>query len=129
MARFALGGHPYSIRIFLREFSLDGSLLFQDTPTQLGLVYNFSGPTEARGMGPEGCEYCKVLEAEHPLSAGQVVLTDYVIEHITKQRTLRGVSLRSLDKDQLIPYLKETFIGESQMWVLCYVIAQGRIFH
>ena len=70
-------------------------------------MYNFSGPIEARGVAPEGCESCKVQKAEHALSAGQVVLTDYLIEHITKQETLRGIPLRSLDKDQVIPYLKE----------------------
>lgn len=58
-------------------------------------------------MGPEGCEYCKVQEVEHALSAGQVILTDYLIEHVTKQKTLRGIPLRSLDKDQVIHYLKE----------------------
>ena len=70
-------------------------------------MYNFSGPSEARGIGPEGCDYCKVQEAEHALSAGQVVLTDYLIEHVTKQRPLRGIPLRSVDKGQVIPYSKE----------------------
>ena len=105
--RFALGGEPYSICVFLREFSLDGSLLFRDTPTQHGLVFNLSGAPEERGVGPEGCESCQVQQAEHALSAGQVVLTDYLIEHATKQRTLRGIPLHSMDKDQMIPYLKD----------------------
>ena len=48
-------------------------------------------------------------EAEHALSAGQVVLTGYLIEHVTKQRTLRGIPLHSLDKDHVILYLKENF--------------------
>ena len=81
-------------------------------------------------MGPEGCEYCKVQEAEHALSAGQVVLTDYLIEHITKQKTLRGIPLRSLDTDQVIPYLKENLhwrVTDVRSFVM--YIAQGCTLH
>ena len=105
--RFALGGYPYAIRVFLGDVPQTGSLLFDQTPTQLGMVYNFSGPTEARGMGPEGCEYCDKQKAEQALSSGQVILTDYLVENIIKQETLRNIPLRTLNPDEVIPYLKE----------------------
>ena len=105
--RFAVDGYPYSIRVFLGDVPQQDSMLFADTPTQLGMVYNFSSPKEARGMGPEGCEYCEKQQADHALSAGQVILTDYLVENITKSIALRGITLRSLDPADVIPYLRE----------------------
>ncbi len=58
-------------------------------------------------MGPEGCEYCEKQKAEQALSSGQVILTDYLVENITKQRALRNMTLGTLEPNEVIPYLKE----------------------
>ena len=104
--RFALGGYSYIIRIFLGDVPEGPPYYFEDTPTEVGFVYNFSSPVTGRGTGPEGCENCKTQEATGALSSGQVILTDYLAENIAKQRQLRGAPLTSLARDEVIAYLK-----------------------
>jgi hypothetical protein len=41
------------------------------------------------------------------LSTGQVILTDYLVEHITKGIRARGMLLASLEKADVIAFLKE----------------------
>ncbi|KAL3427941.1 tyrosinase [Phlyctema vagabunda] len=104
--RFALGGYPYLIRIFLGDVPEGPPFYFVDTPTQVGLVYNFSGPTESRGQGPEGCANCTRQQQDHELSTGQVILTDYLIERIHKHVQERGLTLQTLSREEVVQYLK-----------------------
>ncbi|KAL8832127.1 MAG: hypothetical protein Q9191_000449 [Dirinaria sp. TL-2023a] len=106
--RFAIGGYPYHIRLFLGDVPPEGhSLSFGDTPTQVGHIYNFSGPMNARGATAEGCENCKAQYEKHALSAGQIVLTDYLVEDIIKERQQRGLTLASLSRSEVIEYLRK----------------------
>ncbi|KAL9034629.1 MAG: hypothetical protein Q9214_006960 [Letrouitia sp. 1 TL-2023] len=105
--RFALGGNPYLIRVFLGDVPEGPPFYFTDTPTQIGFVYNFSGSETARGIGPEGCENCKNQRAEGGLSSGQLILTDYLVENIKKEEELRGMTLTSLSRNEVVAYLQK----------------------
>lgn len=69
-------------------------------------MYNFSAPSEFRGVDPSGCANCIRQQENHELSTGQCILTDYLIEHIQKDVVSRGLQLRSLEKDEVVQYLK-----------------------
>ena len=105
--RFALGGHPYLIRIFLGDVPEGPPFYFKDSPTQIGLVYNFSAPVTGRGTGPEGCENCKTQQMKGALSSGQVILTDHLVENIAKEKEQRGLTLTSLSRDEVVAHLKK----------------------
>lgn len=105
--RFALGGDPYIVRIFLGDVPDGPPFYFAETPTEVGFVYNFSGSVTSRGVGADGCENCRAQREEGALLSGQVILTDYLVENITKERTLRGLTLQSLSREQVIEYLKK----------------------
>ena len=107
LIRFAIGGYPYHVRFFLGDVSQEGpTFAFGTTPTQIGHIYNFSGPTNARGATADGCDNCKDQLEEHALTAGQVVLTDYLVENIAKQRQQRGLTLETLSRQEVIQYLR-----------------------
>jgi hypothetical protein len=40
------------------------------------------------------------------MSTGQVILTDYLVEHITKSIESRGLTLESLAREDVVAYLK-----------------------
>ena len=129
--RFAIGGNPYAIRIFLGDVpDQDAPLLFEETPTQVGLVYNFSGPITSRGVGAEGCANCETQQAEGALNSGQVILTDYLVENITKRRQQRGLTLQSLTCDEVVDYLKTNLhwrITDVSTCLSCtFVVSLGR---
>ena len=104
--RFALGGEPYIIRIFLGDVPEGPPFYFAETPTEAGFVYNFSGTVTSRGTGEGGCGNCRAQQEEGALGSGQVILTDYLVENITKERTLRGLALSSLSPQEVIEYLR-----------------------
>lgn len=107
ISRFALNGNPFLVRIFLGDVPEGPPFYFSNTPTQVGLVYNFSGSSNARGTGLEGCANCIRQREEQELSTGQVVITDYLVEHIKKGIVDRGVTLATLDREDVIDYLKK----------------------
>ncbi|KAH6723255.1 putative tyrosinase [Leptodontidium sp. MPI-SDFR-AT-0119] len=138
--RFALEGYPYIIRIFLGDVPEGPSFYFEDTPTQVGCVYNFSAPAEFRGDGPEGCANCHRQKQDHELSTGQVILTDYLVEHITKSIQDRGLTLQSLSREDVVEYLKKNLhwrisdiddnvILKENMPSLKISVAMGRATH
>ncbi|KAH7354961.1 putative tyrosinase [Rhexocercosporidium sp. MPI-PUGE-AT-0058] len=138
--RFALEGYPYTIRIFLGDVPEGPSFYFEDTPTQVGCVYNFSAPAEFRGDGPEGCANCHRQKQDHELSTGQVILTDYLVEHITKSIQDRGLTLQSLSREDVVEYLRknlhwrisdidENVILKENMPSLKISVAMGRATH
>merc|ERR1711977_79142 len=138
--RFALDGYPYVIRIFLGDVPEGGSFYFEDTPTQVGCVYNFSAPAEFRGDGPEGCANCHRQKQDHELSTGQVILTDYLVEHITKNIQERGLNLQSLSREDVVGYLRKNLhwrisdiddnvILKENMPSLKISVAMGRATH
>ena len=96
------------VRIFLGDVTQgeNGSFNFGDTPTQIGSVYNFSAPSSATGSGPSGCGNCQKQEQEHALCTGQVIITDPLVEHIQREITSGGMQLRSLDREEVVEYLK-----------------------
>ncbi|KAL2070465.1 hypothetical protein VTL71DRAFT_13491 [Oculimacula yallundae] len=138
--RFALEGYPYIIRIFLGDVPEGTSFYFADTPTQVGCVYNFSAPAEFRGDGPEGCANCHSQKQDNELSTGQVILTDYLVEHITKSIQDRGLTLQSLSREDVVEYLKknlhwrisdndDNLILKENMPSLKISVAMGRATH
>ncbi|PVH87416.1 putative tyrosinase [Cadophora sp. DSE1049] len=138
--RFALDGYPYIIRIFLGDVPEGPSFYFEDTPTQVGCVYNFSAPAEFRGDGPEGCANCHRQKQDHELSTGQVILTDYLVEHITKNIQERGLTLQSLSREDVVEYLRKNLhwrisdiddnvILKENMPSLKISVAMGRATH
>ncbi|CZS88976.1 uncharacterized protein RAG0_00474 [Rhynchosporium agropyri] len=138
--RFALEGYPYVVRIFLGDVPEGPSFYFEDTPTQVGCVYNFSAPAEFRGDGPEGCANCHRQKQDHELSTGQVILTDYLVEHITKSIQDRGLTLQSLSRADVVAYLKtnlhwrisdidDNVILKENMPSLKISVAMGRATH
>lgn len=106
--RFALGGNPYLVRIFLGDVPPGPPFYFADTPTQVGLVYNFSSPPLGRGTGEEGCQNCaRQREAGH-LSTGQLVLTDYLAEWVRKGLQGRdGERLGGLGREEVGRWLRK----------------------
>lgn len=80
---------------------------FADDVTAISRVYNFSSEVEGRGVDESGCANCKQQRDEHALFSGQVILTDYLIERITLGEAQRGLTLTSLDRDEVVEYLKK----------------------
>ena len=83
------------------------SFYFAEAPTEVGIVYNFSSPPDGRGLGPEGCENCARQQETHALSTGQVILTNYLVEHIKKHTVEQGLRLESLSVDEVGAYLRK----------------------
>lgn len=106
MCRFALGGRPYSITFFLGDVPEGGNYDFADDFTAISRVYNFSSQAEGRGVDDTGCDNCKKQQEEGALFTGQVILTDYLIERMVQAEAHRGLTLTSLDRDEVVPYLK-----------------------
>jgi tyrosinase len=107
-SRFALGGRPFLVRIFLGDVPQGDNVSFsyENTPTQVGSVFNFSSPANVIGTNSKGCDNCKRQEENHALMTGQVIITDPLVEHIQREITHRGMQLRSLDREDVITYLK-----------------------
>ena len=104
--RFALDGSPYSITFFLGDVPEHSAYNFADDLTAIGRVYNFSSQAEGRGVDESGCGNFKKQRDEHALFTGQVILTDYLIERIILGQAQRGLTLTSLDEDEVVNYLR-----------------------
>lgn len=105
--RFALGGSPYSIGIFLGDVPASDILNFGRHPTAVSTVYNFSSSTEGRGIDESGCDNCKDQAAQAYLACGQVILTDYLIQQIYLGEELGGLTLTTLDPEEVTTYLRK----------------------
>jgi tyrosinase len=105
--RFALGGRPYSITLFLGDVPAHSAYDFGEDVTAVGRVYNFSSTVEGRGTDETGCENCKKQQEEGALFSGQVILTDYLIERVMLAEEQRGLTLTSLNRDEVVEYLKK----------------------
>src|SRR2546421_5020747 len=107
--RFALGGRPFVVRIFLGDVPQGDnvSFSFTDTPTQVGVVFNFSSPSSVIGANTSGCNNCKRQEQNKARMTGQVIITDTLVEHVQRQITQRGIQLHSLSREDVTAYLKE----------------------
>lgn len=66
--RFALGGAPFIVRIFMGK------------DREVGSVYTFSTPPESTGSNPDGCENCHAQIAHHAIQTGQVHITNVLID-------------------------------------------------
>ena len=73
----------------------------------MGEVYNFSSPVEGRGLDESGCENCREQKDDGALFSGQVILTDTLIERIVRGETHRGLTLASLDRGEVVTYLRK----------------------
>lgn len=62
---------------------------------------------EGRGVDETGCANCKKQRDEGALFTGQIILTDYLIQQITLGQPQRGLTLTSLDNDEVVAYLKK----------------------
>lgn len=104
--RFALEGRPFSITFFLGDVPNHSAYDFADDLTAISRVYNFSSNAEGRGVDASGCGNCKEQRDSGALFSGQVILTDYLIERITQAEAHRGLTLTSLEPEEVVPYLK-----------------------
>lgn len=107
-SRFALGGQPFLVRIFIGDVpqGTDVSFSYADTPTQVGNVFNFSSPSSVIGTNTSGCNNCKRQEQNRALMTGQVIITDTLVEHVQRQVTCQGTALHSLGREDVVAYLK-----------------------
>ncbi|EPE28797.1 Di-copper centre-containing [Glarea lozoyensis ATCC 20868] len=123
--RWALGGHPFTIRVFLGEVTIPkatdpngkqrlsaSQLCNSSNPGQVGIIYNFSSPVESRGTGVEGCTTCRKQKeatgSNRVLTTGQVVLTDHLVEWIrNKQKGKGGVCLDDFTQASVGKWLKD----------------------
>ena len=60
-----------------------------------------------RGTGPDGCQNCQTQKEQGMMSSGQIILTDYLVENISKEREQRGLRLTSLSREEVVAYLKK----------------------
>jgi tyrosinase len=119
--RFALGGHPYTISIFIGQVPLTVPYTFSDPEGSLvGQVYTFSSPADQLGTDRDvGCVNCRSQEASWVLSSGSVALTNPLITrwknalvHTPRQRFASdpGVEahrvLSSMHPEDVVPFLK-----------------------
>jgi len=104
--RFALEGRPFSITFFLGDVPDHSAYDFADDPTAISRVYNFSSKVENRGVDASGCGNCQKQKDGGALFSGQVILTDYLIERIEQAESVRGLTLSSLEPEEVVPYLK-----------------------
>jgi tyrosinase len=88
--RFALGGSPFTVHIYIGE------------NTKVGSVYNFSTPAHATG-GPDGCENCRKQEQAAVIATNQVPITNALLLDIKN----KDKSLDTLNPDEVEKYLKE----------------------
>jgi hypothetical protein len=79
---------------------------FADDHTAISCVYNFSSGVEGRGIDSNGCDNCKKQQEDGAQFTSQVILTDYLIERITQAQPHRGLTLASLDEQEVVAYLK-----------------------
>ena len=106
MIRFALEGKPFTVHIFLGDVPAQVPYIFAEHPTQVGSVYNFSVPSGLIGRDSHGCDNCIKQQSAHVKSTGQVILTDTLVEHIRAGIRDQGMQLRSLEKEDVVEYLK-----------------------
>lgn len=116
--RFALGGRPYTIHIFVGRVPDRLPYTFDDPEGSLvGQVYTFSSPADRQGTSELGCVNCRTQEAAEIESSGTVVLTNALITrwknqlvHTPRQR-LEGEPeiprvLASMEPEDVVPFLK-----------------------
>lgn len=109
--RYALGGHPFTIRFFIGAVPDGHKSVVSQATTQVGEIYNFSDPVE---MDKPGCENCKKNMVDQLKTTGQVPLTNALLtrfkQHIVHE-TDDGdhVVLKSMAPEDVVPFLKHTF--------------------
>ncbi|KAK4456428.1 hypothetical protein QBC42DRAFT_238563 [Cladorrhinum samala] len=115
--RFALGGLPYTINIFVGKVPDQLPYAFNDPEGSLvGQVYTFSSPADQLGTDAEaGCINCRSQEAAQVLSSGTVVLTNALItrwknqlKHTPRQKMSGSAPdvLASMRPEDVIPFLQ-----------------------
>jgi tyrosinase len=85
--RFALGGSPFTIHIFIGEGMIVGN------------VYNFSAQSQ---ITPEGCDNCLRQEEARTLSTGQVPITNALLHELEDDTK----SLTTLEPEEVGKYLR-----------------------
>ncbi|KAI1177287.1 tyrosinase [Nemania sp. FL0916] len=82
-SKFALGGSPFNIEVFLRpEKDTENTFRTEDFVTN---VFNFSQPPE-NGDGVEVCSNCKDGQAQNIQATAYVPLTSYMIKMFKQQQ-------------------------------------------
>ncbi|KAK4187328.1 hypothetical protein QBC35DRAFT_498812 [Podospora australis] len=119
--RFAFGGQPYTINIFVGRVPENVPYTFDDPEGSLvGQVYTFSSPADRLGTSEEiGCVNCRSQEAAEVMSSGTVVLTNALItrwknqlEHTPRHAVLAGDEeqvprvLKSMEPKDVVPFLQ-----------------------
>ncbi|KAF4457681.1 Di-copper centre-containing protein [Fusarium austroafricanum] len=75
--KFALGGLPYSIHVFVGKPG-EVPYLFNAADPPVGEIVSFSGPKELEGTDG-GCGNCRSQAEDHTKSSGRIVLTNALI--------------------------------------------------
>ncbi|KAK0671448.1 common central domain of tyrosinase-domain-containing protein [Cercophora samala] len=109
--RFALGGRPYTIHVFVGKVPEQLPYTFDDPEGSLvGQVYTFSSPADQLGTDAEkGCGNCRSQEAGKVMSSGTVVLTNALITRWKNQleHTPRDLPriLADMKPENVVPFL------------------------
>lgn len=102
-------GTPFNIRLFLgatHSTSPSESYNYMHTPTQIGNVFNFASPPNLMGRDSSGCANCQRQELNHTRMAGQVILTDRLVELVKREIPRGGIVLQSLARQDVVPFLR-----------------------
>ena len=109
---FALEGTPFTIHIFIGKVPATTPYDYLPGSTQVGDVYNSVAPP-TRGI-QQGCDNCARQQADHITVAGQVILTNVLLQRIRDGTRHEYGSidddsfhyLRSMRQSEVIPFLK-----------------------
>ncbi|KAI1290962.1 tyrosinase [Xylaria venustula] len=106
-SKFALGGRPFNIEVFLRpEGETENSFRTEDFVTN---VFNFSQKPENEG-GEEVCSNCKDGQAQNVQATAYVPLTSYLIK-MFKQQQLDSLEPPTVEKVLARMYWRIVDIG------------------
>jgi tyrosinase len=111
VGRYALDGHPFSIRFFVGNVP-DGTInAIAQALTQVGEIYNFVDPVE---FDKPNCENCARQAREHLKITGQVPLTNALLTRFKQQiphETESGETmvLQGMDPEHVVPFLRANF--------------------
>ncbi|KAI1478180.1 tyrosinase [Daldinia eschscholtzii] len=105
-SKFALGGHPFNIQVFLRpEGETENTFRTEDFVTN---VFNFSQPAEQDGN--EVCSNCKEGEEGDTQAIAYVPVTSYLIKMI-QQQELSDLQPPTVEKVLARMYWRITDLG------------------
>lgn len=111
VGRYALDGHPFTIRFFIGKVPDGGYAEVSQALTQVGEIYNFCDPVE---FDKPNCENCAKQARAHLKITGQVPLTNPLLTRFKQQiphETDSGEKtiLEGMEPEQVVRFLRDHF--------------------